>query len=571
MVSLEVSLGDVRRIFLANDSKFFLSTGRNSRCVLFLVALLLLLGCQQRAEYFGKVEPSAGNVFRFNNGAEPEYLDPALMVGQPDGRVAMLLFEGLTTMDYSTLQAQPGVAERWEISPDQLTYTFYIRKNAVWSDGRPLTARDFVYAWTRVLDPQTASRYASHLYHLVNGEEFNQGLVKDPAQLGLRALDDYTLQVRLREPVPYFLFLTSFFTLYPVPGHVVGQYGVHWTDPAHIVGNGPFLLAEHRSHARFEFVRNPRYWNRDKVRLERVIAYSVDDNYTSANMYEAGMVDWLPGSFPAEYVPHLRRFRDFHTNAFLAVYYYSFNVTHPPLDNPLVRRALSLAVDRRAITDELLRGGQIPGANFVPTDFPGYQSPPAPEYDPEEAARLLAQAGYPNGEGFPRLEILFNTLESHRKIAETIQQMWAKNLNIQVSLRNEEWASYLKSLTNQDYDIARQGWIADYPDPTTFTDLMESTNGNNHTGWKNPEYDRLLTMARQEADPVSRMGLLQRSEAMLIEQAPVLPLYTYASNWLLKPYVRGFRPNSLDQYPLNEVWVDDQWGRDGQPREGTDD
>ncbi|MBI3895188.1 MAG: peptide ABC transporter substrate-binding protein, partial [Acidobacteria bacterium] len=216
------------------------------------------------------------------------------------------------------------------------------------------------------------------------------------------------------------------------------------------------------------------------------------------------------------------------------------------------------AVDRRAITDELLRGGQIPGANFVPADFPGYQSPASTEYDPEKAARLLAQAGYPNGEGFPSLEILFNTLESHRKIAEAIQQMWAKNLNIRVSLRNEEWASYLKSLTNLDYDIARQGWIADYPDPTTFTDLLESTNGNNHTGWKNPEYDRLLAMARQEADPTRRMGLLQRAEATLIEQSPILPLYTYASNWLLKPYVRGFHPNSLDHYPLNEVWVDNR-------------
>lgn len=528
----------------------------------FLTGILLgTAGCQPRGPYFGKVDPPAGNVFRFNNGAEPEYIDPGLATGQPDDRIIRLLFEGLTRTDQATLRAKPGVAERWEISSDQRTYTFSLRKNAVWSDGSPVTARDFVYSWTRVLDPQTAARYATHLYHIVNGREFNQGQVKDPSRLGFRALDDYTLEVRLNEPVPYFLFLTSFYTLFPVPAPVIARYGNQWTDPAHIVTNGPFLLADHRSHERFEFARNPKYWNVSSVRLERITAYSVDDNYTSANLYNSGMVDWLPnGYFPAEYVPSMRgRFRDLKTLPFLAIYYYSFNVTRPPLNNPLVRRALSMAVDRRGITDELLRGGQMPGARFVPLGFPDYDSPPGPEYNPQEAARSLAQAGYPKGAGFPRLEILFNTLESHRKIAEAIQQMWAKNLNIQVSLHNEEWASYLKSLTNLDYDIARQGWVADYPDPSTFTDLMESTNGNNHTGWKSAAYDRLLAQARQETDPQQRMRLLEQSETLLLRESPVLPIYTYASNNLIKPYVRGFRPSPTEQYPLEELWIDYQW------------
>ena len=533
---------------------------RNLCCALALGLLLGAAGCRQQGEYFGKVDPPSENVLRFNNGTEPEYIDPGLMTGQPDGRIAALLFEGLTNNDPRTLQARPGVAERWEVSPDQITYTFYLRRNAVWSDGRPVTAQDFVYSWTRVLDPKTASRYASQLYHIANGEEFNQGRLPDPAQLGLRALDDHTLEVRLRHPVPFFLYLTSFFTLYPVPRRAVEEHGAHWTDPARIVGNGPFLLVEHRTHDRFEFRRNPRYWNAAKVRLERIIAYSIDDNYTSANLYESGRVDWLPGSLPAEYVPPMRgRFRDFRSDPFLAVYYYLFNVTRPPLDNPLVRRALSMALDRRAITDELLRGGQIPGAHFVPIGFPDYHSPPGPEYNPEEAARLLAQAGYPDGAGFPRLEILFNTLESHRKVAETIQQMWAKTLHIQVALRNEEWASYLKSRNNLEYDIARAGWIGDYPDPSSFTDLMESTNGNNNTGWKNLAYDRLLDVARREADPLRRMGLLQQSEALLLQDLPVLPLYTYASNALIKPYVRGIYPTSQDLHPLNEVCIDRRW------------
>jgi ABC-type oligopeptide transport system substrate-binding subunit len=533
----------------------------NSQSVFLVVFLFISSGCQQQGEYFGKVDPPPGDVFRFNNGAEPEYLDPSLMTGQPDGRIARLLFEGLTDIDQATLEARPGVAERWELSPDQRSYTFYLRKDAVWSDGKPITASDFVYSWRRVLAPATASRYASHLYHIVNGQEYNEGKITDPSLVAVRALDDFTLQVQLRQPVPYFLYLTSFYTYFPVPAHVVEPYGNRWTELEHIVGNGPFLLAEHRLRDRFELVRNPKYWNAERIRLDRIIAYSVDDTQTAANMYKAGMVDWVPsGYFPPEYVPYMQgRFRDLQTLPFLGIYYYLINVTRPPLDNPLVRRALSMAIDRRAITDELLRGGQIPSAHFVPLGFPNYQSPPGPEYNPEEAARLLAQAGYPNGAGFPRLEILFNTFDIHRKTAEAVQQMWARNLNIQVALRNEEWASYLKSANNLEFDIARRGWIADYPDPSTFTDLMESTNGNNNTGWKNAAYDRLISLARQESDPVRRMNLLQQSEVILLEEMPVLPIYTYTSNNLIKPYVRGFRPSPTEEFPLDEFWIDHAW------------
>lgn len=529
--------------------------------VLLSFALFCFSACHPRSEYFGKVEPPPGNVFRFNNESEPEYVDPGLMSGQPDGRIAALVFEGLTVTDWKALQHLPGAAERWEISPDQQTYTFYLRKNATWSDGHPLNAHDFVYSWTRVLDPKTASVYASHLYHIINGKEFNTGQIKDPSLLGLRAVDDYTLEVRLREPVPYFLFLTAFHTLMPVPAHVVEKYGMHWTDVAHIVGNGPFLMVEHRTNAKFEFVRNPCYWDKARVRLERVIAYSIDQVSTSANMYEAGMVDWVPSNdIPPEYIPYMRgRFRDMRSLPFLSIYYYAINVTRPPLNNRLVRRALSMAIDRKAITDDLLRGGQIPGAHFVPVGFPNYQSPAGPEFNPQEAARLLAQAGYPNGQGFPTLEISFNTLESHKKIAEAIQQMWARYLNIQVTVHNQEWATFLKKRRSQDYDVARDGWIGDYPDPMTFMELLESTNGNNDPGWKNPEYDRLLALARMETDSERRMNLFYRGEQILLDDSPVLPIYTYASNTLIKPYVMGFQASPMDEYPIDKLWIDYQW------------
>lgn len=534
---------------------------RRSWPVLLSLAILCSSACAPRSEYFGKVEPPPGQVFRFNNAAEPEYLDPGLMVGQPEGRIAELVFEGLTTIDSVTHLPVPGIAESWETSPDGKLYTFHLRKDAVWSDGMPVTARDFVFAWTRVLDPKLASRYANLIYFIENGQEFNEGRLQDASQLGLKAIDDHTLQVKLRKPVPFFLTLTAFFSYLPVPQHVVEQYAEHWSNPAHIVGNGPFLLAEHQTNAKFEFLKNPRYWNAREVRLERVIAYSIDDIHTSANMYEAGILDWVPsGSFPSSYVPYMRtRYHDLDSSVYLASYYYEFNVTRRPLDNRLVRRALSMAVDRRALTDDLLRGGQIPTAHFVPKGMPGYESPPGPEYNPAEARRLLAEAGYPNGQGFPSIDILFNTLDDHKRIAEAIQQMWSKNLNISVKVRNEEWASYLKSRRNLQYDVVRAGWIGDYPDPSTFTDLLESNNGNNDSGWKNPAYDRLIASARDEPDPFKRMEILRKSEAMALDEMPILPLYTYASNQLIKPYVRGIGGSPTDQHLLNKVWIDHEW------------
>ena len=527
--------------------------------------------CRQQNDYFGKVEPPAQNEFRYNNGAEPEYLDPALMVADTDWRIAEMLFEGLAGKDPETGQARPAVAERWDVSEDRLVYTFHLRSDAIWTDGRPVTAHDFVYAWIRVLDPKTASRYASPLYLIENAEAFNQGKLTDPSHVGLRALDDHTLEVRLNAPASYFVHVTTNPMFYPAPRWAVEKYGTEWTRPEHIVGNGPFRLVEHRIHDRIVTERNPRYWNARTVRLNRVVAYAIDDYYTSANMYESGRIDWIPsGYFPSEYFPYMRgRFHDYESKPYLSIYYYAFNVTRKPLDNVLVRKALTMAVDRKAITDELLRGGQIPGTNFVALGLPGYQSPPGWEFNPEEGARLLAQAGYPNGQGFPDIELRYNTSDLHKKVAEAIQQMWAKHLNIHIRLHTEEWASFLKTRHNLEHDIARDGWIADYPDPSAFADLMESTNENNDTGWKNAEYDRLLNQSRRETDTSKRYEILEQAEAILLREAPVLPIFTYASNTLIKPYVRGIHSTPQDTHPLAEVCIDRRWRERSDPAEGT--
>jgi oligopeptide transport system substrate-binding protein len=537
---------------------------RFSQLALTYVGIFAILsaGCQRQTEYFGTVEPPKENVFRFNNGAEPQYIDPGLMNGQPDFRIGSLLFEGLAVMDWKTNQPAPGVADRWEIAADQLTYTFHLRDNAQWSDGRPVTADDFVYSWTRVLDPKTASVYAAPMFPIVNAEEFNKRKLNDPSKLGVRAIDARTFQVRLRHPVPYFMYEVSFLRCFmPVRKDVVEKYGARWTDPGNLVGNGPFLLVEHRHNLKFEMARNPRYWDKERVRLDRVIVYPIDDLSTSANMYKSGMLDWLPsGDFPIEYVPYMRdHFHDLHSMPFLANYYYTFNVTRPPLNNKLVRQALSLAIDRRAITDDLLRKGDIPGAQLVAKGFANYDSPPGMEFDPKKAAQLLAQAGYPNGQGFPSLELSFNTLESHKRVAEALQQMWAKNLNIHVTLHNEDWPTFLSNRRQLNYDIAREGWIADYPYPSAFLELFESTNPNNDTGWKSKEYDRLMDEAGVASEAAKRMELFRRAEAVILDDSPVLPIYTYASNSLIKPYMKGFTPSLLDEYPVDRLWIDRQW------------
>ncbi len=510
--------------------------------------------------YFGSVRPPRGDVLRFNNGAEPETIDPALVSGQPDGRLARALFEGLATSDPRTLEPHPGQAARWETSADGLTWTFHLRPGLVWSDGVPLTALDFVWSWLRVLSPATAARNAGLLYAIAGAEGFNRGAVTDPSHVGLAAPDDTTLVVRLASPVPYLLQLAAYPTWLPVPRHAVERWGARWTRPGHLVSNGAFVLERWRQNDRFELVRNPRYRGAARVRLDRIVAYSVDDLSTSSNLYQSGRIDWnTSGYVPSPFVPHLRDKADFRSAPFQAVYFYSMNVTRRPFDDVRVRRALNLAVDREAIARDLLKGTRAPWGRLTPQGYPGYPAPPPLGHDPARAREALAQAGFPGGRGFPRISILFSTSEDHRRIAEAVQAMWTKELGIPVELRNMEWGSTLQAMTTLQYDVARRSWIGDYLDPGTFLEIMRGGDGNNRTGWSDARYDRLLLAARGEADPAARLRLLGRAEALLLADGPVIPIYHYSTVELVKPYVRGIWSNALDTHPLEEVWIDHAW------------
>ncbi len=531
------------------------------------LAALFVWGCAgggdvrpaSSSHYFGSVKPPAGQVLRFNNGPEPQSTDPGLMSGQPDGRVARMIFEGLTTPDPETLDPRPGAACRWEVSADGLTYTFHLRPGLHWSDGTPLGARDFLWSWRRVLDPATAAKYAGILYPIRGAEAFNRSEA-DTSALGLAAPDDSTFVVTLESPTSYFLFLTQFYTYLPVPRHVIEKWGDRWTQPEHVVGNGPFLLTEWRQRDHFTFVKNPGYWNADSVRLQKVIAYSVEVLNTSTNLYKAGVIDWNPsGYIPSQFIPYMRQFDDYRQGRYQGTYFYSVNVTRPPLDNVWVRRALNYAIDRRAITDELLKKSRDPWGLFAPSGYPGYVPPDPIQFDPDYARECLARAGFPGGQGMRKIGILFNTSEDHRRIAEAIQAMWKRELGINVELENKEWGSYLAAQTSLDYDVARRSWIGDYLDPNTFLAIFMTGDGNNRTGWSDPRYDALLRRASAELDPKKRFTEMRDAEALLLSSSVVLPIYHYSTNELLKPYVRGLYRTALDTHPLQHVWIDHAW------------
>ncbi len=505
----------------------------------------------------------ARQVFTFNNGAEPETLDPHIMTGVPEHRLANALFEGLVTQHPETLQPVPGVAERWEVSQDGTVYTFHLRRSAKWSDGQPVTARDFHASWRRALEPTTASQYAYMLYPVKNAEAFNKQGGEGPdgskrpavsfEQVGVQAVDDHTLRVTLERPCAYFLDLVAFETAMPVPVELIKQHGDRWVRPEHIVGNGPFKLKEWQPNQRIVFVKNEHYWDRDFVKLEQVIALPLEDMDTAYKLFQQGQCDWL-SDIPLGKIEEIQRQPEYYVAPYVGSYFYRFNVTKKPFDDVRVRKALSMCIDREQITRDLLRAGQVPATWFTPA-MPGYAPPAGLSFNRQEARRLLAEAGYPDGKGFPTVELLYNTLEAHKVVAENLVQQWRENLGVTVSLRNSEWKVYLNDVQHLQYDMARAAWIGDYLDPNSFLDMFVTGGGNNQTGWSNARYDALIAQAARELDPKERMQVFQQAERILIEEEmPIMPLYIYVNKGLLRDTVGGWFENVRDAHPFQYMW-----------------
>lgn len=479
--------------------------------------------------------------FIFNNGAEPEYLDPGKASGHAGIRLINQLFEGLVTLDPQTLEPLPGVAERWEVDADGTGYTFHLRADARWSDGRAVTAADFRRSWLRVLDPATGAKYVDQLYLIAGAQARAEGDAEAP--VAIEARDARTLHVRLRTPAPYFLELLAFPTYMPVPAGPVAAHGDAWTRAGHIVGNGPFVLTQWAERERIVLERNPHYHARDSVRLERVTALPHENIDSVYQQYLAGAVHWMD-TVPAGKLAEIKRHPDFYTAPFLSSYYYRFNCSEPPFDDARVRRALSMAIDRDYLVDNVTGLGERASTAYTPP-MANYQPPAGRGYDPEAARALLARVR-DEGVSVDAVEILFNDRDRHRRIAEAIAQMWRETLAIAVETRSAEWKSYLKDLNQLDYQIARSGWIGDYSDPYTFLSCFRSGSGNNRTGWSDPAYDAALDASQRIRDPAARATAYAALEERLLAAQPIAPLFIAVNKGLKKPFVRGLHHNARD-------------------------
>ncbi|HTD86994.1 MAG TPA: peptide ABC transporter substrate-binding protein [Candidatus Binatia bacterium] len=491
------------------------------------------------------------------NGAEPESLDPAVLTGQPDGRPAAAMFEGLTRLNPVDSTSEPGLAERWEISEDGRTYVFHLRTNAMWSTGEPITADDFVFSWRRVVDPATACDYSGLLFYVVNGEEIATAKIKDLTKLGVRALGTRTLEVKLVSPTAFFLDLCAFRTMAVVPRKTIEKYGDRWIMAKPLPVSGSHLLESWRIRDKIRLRRNPLYWDAANAQNEIVDILPIDTAMAALNLYETRQVDivWDKSLVPNELMDVLTNRADCHRFDNLGTYFVRFNVRRKPFDDVRVRKALSLVINKRRIIDRILRGQERIARSMTPPGTANYDPPEGLGYDPALARKFLAEAGYPDGKGFRPFEYFFNSLKMHEQIGVELQEMWKKELGITMTLRQTEWKVYLAMQSALEYDTTRSSWIGDYNDPNTFLDMFMSNNGNNRTGWRNERYDRLMKEANSLLNKEQRAAKLREAETLLVrDEVPILPIFFYQSiHFWRREEIRGIHYNILDEHPLHAI------------------
>ncbi len=519
---------------------------------------------------------------RWINAGDPKTLDPGQMTWGQDIRLANGLWEGLYRFDSTTMEPQLGVAQRVDISNDRTIYTFHLRPDARWSNGDPVTAHDFVFAWRRVLEQNGG--YTSLMYYIDGAQEYAEALrtVKSPddprpdfAAVGISAVDDKTFRVRLKHPVPFFPDLCAFPTFFPLHRASIESYISHdptsgairiaqgFTKPP-LVSNGPFVLSEWQYKRRLRLVKNPYYWDRDSVSLDIIDTISADDGYAAFQMYETGAVDWIADVHPdiADKLKQSAR-EDFHIWTGFGTYYYEF-LTTPSLPdgrpNPFadvrVRQAFAMAIDKQVITRNIVTTGETPSDNYIPRGiFEGYPSPSGLAFNPQRARQLLAEAGYPGGAGFPRVTLLYNSNAGHERIAEYVRRQWLNHLGVEVALDGVEVKIFGQMKQQGNFHVCRASWIGDYADPSTFTDKYLSVSDNNDARWHNPEYDRLCAAAAIESDPAKRLELLSQAESLLLNDAVVVPIYSYVNRVLHRPEITGLHPNPRNQQDFKRLGV----------------
>jgi len=532
--------------------------------LIIFISTLSFYGCTRSSKGgLGRVAQKSSfplKEFVFNNGAEPETLDPHRITAANDGLLGINLFESLLSREADYVTLKPGLAESWKISKDGKVYTFVIRPHLKWSNGENMTIEQIRNSLIRALDPNVANQYVYWYTDYIKGAAalhkcfHSKNRAALEKKLGIQIIDGNKIQITLIKPASYFKYFLSqppFAVIHP---SMYSPDSPAWTQADKFISSGAFKLADWKVNERVVLERNPNLFDADKVFFDKVIAYPINEESTTLNMYNSGQLDWTgaSNSISATLVPSLESRKDFYHIPILGTYMYEFNTLRKPFKDVRVRQALAMAVDRKNITDRVLRSGCIPTDRIIPPVVPHYKSVIPPESPLKErvkkANQLLDEAGYKDRSKFPSVTIMYNTTEGHHKVAQAIQQMWKDELGINVQLENMEWKVFLKEQQAKEFDISRKGWIGDYPDPTTFLEIFMSKSENNDSGWKNKAFDDLVNKGVVIQDDQKRYAVLAKAEKILYDEVPAFGIYHYTAYGLIKPNVVGFVPNVHTQY-----------------------
>jgi len=535
-----------------------------------VLLVLLVLGCSPTGDAPGpdtsasppRADAGEGMVFRRGNGGDPDTLDPHRSEGTGSGTILRDLYEGLVG-ETVTAELRPAGAERWEISDDGRMYTFYLRKDARWSNGDPVVAADFEFGLRRSVSPQTASSYAQLLKPIRNAGDVIAGTLP-PEALGVEAIDSHTLRITLAAPTPYLLGMLTHTSAFPVHRPSLAEHGERFTRPGKLVSNGPYVLDEFVAQSHVRLVRNRYFRENDQVAIDTVYYFNTEDRNAELKRYRAGELDYT-FVIPTTQLRWIRENLgdELRSAPYLSVYYYVLNLSRPPFkDNLALRQALSMAIDRRTLVEKVTGVGEVPAFGLIPPGVAGYQPQAYAWAGLDDAARLAEaralyeQAGYSRVSPL-RTEIRYNTSENHKKIAVAIAAMWKQALGVETTLVNEEWKVFLQTRKNRDaWEVFRFSWVGDYNDANTFLEIMHSQHGQNDAAYASPGYDALLDAAAAETDMQSRATLLQQAERKMLNDYPVMPLYFYVSKHLVKPWVKGYQPNIMNRDQTRYLRID---------------
>lgn len=526
--------------------------------LIIIITFTFLTGCNTNDQSL-----HTQNILRYNHGEAPNTLDPSLSLTVGSGTIILANYEGLTKFDENNTPVA-GVAEKWDISPDKTKYTFHLREDAKWSDGKPVTAQDFYYSWKRALDPATNAEFSYLLYSIKNAEKYNINQAQDfPFEkVGITVLDNHTLEVELESPIPYFLQLTALPTFVPLRADLIAKYGDKWAlSPESYIGNGPFKMTEWKKKDMLKLVPNEYYYNKDQVKLAGLEITFIPEESTMFAAFKAEELDVID-SVPLEEVAGLKKeSSEFKVFPMIGTYYYSFNVQKPPFDNIKVRKAFNLAINRTDLVTKVRKTG-IPASAFV---SPGVSdAEPASDFreiggsflpteaQPEKAKELLAEAGFPEGKDFPPVTLIYSAKNEHKMLAEAVLEMLKEHLGISnITLANQEGKVFMQNKLTGNFQISLSMWITDVIDPITFLEIYTTNNGNNDTQWSNGEYDQLIKKARFSSQEQERYNLLHQAEKILLDDAPIMPLFHFTENCMIKPYVKN-----LYKSPLGYTYFD---------------